>query len=115
MPTMQNCGAFSAGPGGTEHGGTSGSRCLLRAYEQHCRAAIYTMSVFGVDTIANDRFRLVRVGGHCLVDVTISFRVVPQPARKHSGVCRTLALNSRHVVAGRCTGWGIPVSIQLDG
>jgi hypothetical protein len=112
--SVLNCGSSSIGPGGTEHGATTGSRCLLRAYVQHCQPAVYGLSLFGIDTIANDRFRLERLNGRCLVSVTISFRVVPQPARQHTGVCRTLTLTSRHVVAARCTGPSIPATIVLD-
>jgi hypothetical protein len=111
---VENCGSLSVGPGGDERGATAGAKCLLRAYQQHCRVAVYILSLFGVDTIASDRFRLVREAGRCLVDVTISFRVVPQPARAHNGVCHTLALKSTHVVAGRCTGTNIPSSLVLD-
>lgn len=112
--TVLNCGSFSVGPGGVEHGAASNSGCLLRAYANQCRPAVYALSLFGVDTIAADRFRLARRNGRCVVDVTISVRVVPQPARQHTGVCRTLARTSGHVVAGRCTGEGIPVGIVLD-
>jgi len=114
QPAAVECGALSVGPGGDEHGATAGARCLLHAYQQHCRSAVYVLSMFGVDTVASDRFRLVRVSGHCLVDVTISFRIVPQRARTHNGICRTLALKSTHVVAGRCTGTNIPSSLALD-
>jgi hypothetical protein len=113
-PAIENCGSLSLGPGGVERGGTSGARCLLHAYQQHCRPAVYVLALFGVDTIATDRFRLARDNGRCRIDVTISFRVVPQPARQHAGVCRTLALKSAHVVAGRCSGASIPASIVLD-
>ena len=113
-PAIQNCGSLSVGPGGTERGASAGARCLLQAYLEHCQPAVYTISLFGIDTVATDRFRLARDNGRCLVKVTISFRVVPQPARQHLGLCRTLALKSRHVVAGRCTGESIPASIVLD-
>jgi hypothetical protein len=113
-PTILNCGSLSVGPGGTERGAANGARCLLHAYQQNCRPAVYAVSHFGVDTVATDRFRLVRDNGRCLVKLTISFQIVPQPARLHSGVCRTLALKSQHVVAGRCTGESIPASIVLD-
>jgi hypothetical protein len=111
--TVKNCGTLSVGPGGTEHGTTAGARCLLRAYQQQCQAAVYTLSSFGVDTVATQRFRVAHASGHCVVDVTVSFRVVPQPAHQQTGVCRTLALKATHVVAARCTG-EIPASIVLD-
>jgi hypothetical protein len=113
-PAVLNCGSLSLGPGNTERGAVTGARCLLRAYGQHCEPAVYALSLFGVDTIATDHFRLARESGRCLIEVTMSFRIVPQPARQHSGVCRTLALKSRQVVAGRCTGASIPASIVLD-
>ena len=109
-----NCGSLSVGPGGTQHGTATGSRCLLRAYRQHCQPAVYALSLFGIDTIATDHFRLTRLNGHCLVNVTINFHVVPQPARRHNGACRTLTLKSGHVVAGGCTGESVPASIMLD-
>ncbi len=111
---VQNCGSLSVGPGAGRRGATAGARCLLHAYQLQCRSAVYVLSRFGVDTIASDRFRLARESGHCLVTVTVSFRIVPQPARTHTGSCRTLALKSTHVVAGRCTGTGIPSSFVLD-
>ena len=114
QPAVENCGSLSVGPGAGERGATAGARCLLHAYQQHCRSAVYVLSLFGVDTIASDRFRLVRESGRCLVDVTISFRIVLQPARTHNGICRTLALKSTHVVADRCTGANIPSSLELD-
>jgi hypothetical protein len=113
-PAIQNCGSLSRGPGSVAHGTGDGARCLLHAYDQHCRPAVYGLSLFGLDTIAMDRFRLARANGRCLVRITISFRVVPQPARRHDGVCRTLALQSGHVVAGGCSGDGVPKSIVLD-
>jgi hypothetical protein len=113
-PTVQNCGTYSYGPAAEPRGAANGAKCLLHAYQEHCRAAVYVLSSFGVDTVATDRFRLVRDNGRCVVTVAVSFQVVPQPARKHSGACRTLALKSTHVVAGRCTGASIPASIVLD-
>lgn len=114
MPSIQNCGSLSIGPGGTERVAGAGARCLLQAYQQDCRPAVYVLSLSGIDTLAVDSFRLTRGSGKCLVEVTISSRVVPQPARQHHGVCRTLVLRSRHVVAGRCTGESIPPTIVLD-
>jgi hypothetical protein len=111
---IQNCGTLSLDPGGDERGAATGATCLLHAYQQGCRPAVYVLSRFGIDTIATDRFRLARDNGRCSVDVAISFRVVPQPAQTHNGVCRSLALKSGHVVAGRCTGRSVPASIVLD-
>jgi hypothetical protein len=113
-PTIQNCGSLARGPGGATPGTGAGARCLLRAYDDHCRPAVYVLSLFGVDTIANDRFRLARGTGGCLVQVTISARVVPQPPRQHHGICRSLARRSGHVVASRCSGDSFPKSIVLD-
>jgi hypothetical protein len=113
-PAIQNCGTLSLGPGGDERGTAAGAKCLLHAYQQSCRPAVYVLSRFGIDTIATDRFRLARDNGRCSVDVATSVRVVPQPAQTHGGLCRSLALKAGYVVAGRCTGQSVPASIVLD-
>ena len=113
-PAVENCGTLSMGPADEVRGSTTGALCLLHAYQRHCRPAVYVLSLLGVDTTANDRFRVVSRSGRCRVALTISFRIVPQPARVQSGVCARLALRSGHVVAGRCTGSNIPASIVLN-
>ncbi len=111
-----NCGSLSAGPGALTRGDRGGPACLLRAYRNHCAAATYRLSTFGVDTIATDDFRLVSQAGGCRVDVAISFRVVPQPQRPPlHGVCTSLAARGNDVVASGCTGGNLPPAISLTG
>jgi hypothetical protein len=88
----------------------------LHAYQSNCRPAVYSISRFGVDTIARDTFRLVQAQGHCRINVTATFRVVPQdPHAVGSGQCSTLVRLGTDIVARRCTGKGLPASISLTG
>ena len=54
-----HCLAASIGPGSHRQGGTAGARCLLAQYHDHCHAADYELSAFGVDTVRQESFRLV--------------------------------------------------------
>src|SRR5262249_26976364 len=93
---------------------TGGARCLLAAYRHYCRQATYRLSLFGVDTVASREFGLVSSRSGCLVAVTSSFRVVPQPAHvTGKGTCRTLRAIGRNIVAGSCMGRGLPTRISL--
>lgn len=93
-----------------------GAVCLLHAYRQHCRAAVYELSVFGIDTIARDEFRLVSDGGNCRIRVATSFTVVPQkPRPQGSGECSSLSVRGSDVVAAGCVGSGLPRSFSLTG
>jgi hypothetical protein len=115
-PPVLDCGSISVGPTALRPGTSSGAACLLRAYRQHCRPAVFELSIFGVDTIARDGFRLVMLDGACGVKVTTSFTVVPQkPRPQGSGECRTLAMRGSDVIAGGCTGSGLPSTISLTG
>ena len=77
---------------------------------------MYELSIFGVDTIARDEFRLVMLDGACRVKVTASFTVVPQrPRPQGSGECRWVAMRGSDVIAGGCTGSGLPSTISLTG
>jgi len=109
-----DCGARSVGPGSLHRGGTSGAACLLRAFEQSCRAADYRLSLFGVDTVSSEDFRVVFRGGRCGVEVTTSFRVVPQqPHVTGTRRCaRVRRIASGDIVADRCTG-GPPAAVSL--
>jgi hypothetical protein len=89
---------------------------LLNADRQHCRAAVYELSIFGIDTIARDEFRLVTDGGICRIKVATSFTVVPQkPRRGGSGECSSLSARGSDVVASACVGSGLPRSFSLTG
>jgi len=95
-----HCPPVSVGPGSLHRGGTVGPACLVRAYEDSCRAADYTLSSFGVDTIHSRAFTLTRNGKTCTVRIVESFRVVPQqPHVTATYSCRRL----RPFVADRCT------------
>src|SRR6516164_267951 len=76
-----NCGSLSIGPGSAHLGKGPGARCMLAAYQDHCRKAGYQLSYFGVDTIAIRAFNVNARTGHCGIDVTTRYRVVPQPSR----------------------------------
>jgi hypothetical protein len=114
--TAVDCGLRSVGPGALVRSVGPGPSCLLRAFEQRCRPASYRLSSFGVDTIGTDTFRTVRRAGACEVAVTIMFHLVPQPPKRTgSGYCRTLRRRGIDVVAGGCTGTGLPASLSLSG
>jgi hypothetical protein len=115
-PAVLDCGSLTVGPNVLSPGKRAGAACLLHAYQQRCRPAVYVLSMFGVDTIARDTFRLVSVRGRCRVTVATSFTVVPQkPHRAGSGECSTLTARGTDVVAGRCVGAGLPGSFSLTG
>jgi hypothetical protein len=111
-----NCGSTTVGPSAIAPGKTAGALCLLHAYRSNCRSAVYSLSTFGIDTIARDNFRLVRLRGICRINVTTSFRVVPQkPHAVASGQCSTLTQRGTEIVASDCVGKGLPASISLTG
>ena len=108
-----NCGVRSIGPGSLLRGGTSGAACLLRAFQQSCKAADYRLSLFGVDTVNTEDFRVGLRGGRCGVDVTTSFRVVPQqPHVTSTRHCAIVRRSGGDIVAGRCNG-GPPATVSL--
>jgi hypothetical protein len=110
------CGSRSIGPGELTHDSGRGARCLLAAYRNHCRQARYQLSIFGIDTVAIDTFRVVTHDGRCQVALASSFRVVPQPAHPTgSGFCGTLRWVGNSIVASGCKGSGLPQSISLTG
>jgi hypothetical protein len=87
---------------------------MLRAYRHGCTTATYTLSSFGVDTIATLRFQLVRRGGSCTVVVTRSFHVVPQKPRvTGAGRCKTLRRSATDIVATGCSGSGLALTTSL--
>jgi hypothetical protein len=115
-PTLLRCGSLTTGPTALPSGGSRGALCLLRAYRQHCRPAVYELATFGIDTIARDDFRVVGERGRCRVQVTTTFTVVPQkPRRQGSGLCSVLDLQGTDVVASGCLGAGLPESLSLTG
>jgi len=101
----QTCPPRSIGPGALLRGGTAGATCLLHAYQHGCTSARYTLSSFGVDTVATLRFTLVRRNGKCAIAVTRSLRVVPQKPRvTAAGTCKTLRKTATDIVAAGCSG-----------
>ena len=101
----QTCAPRSIGPGSLLRGGTAGAACLLHAYQHGCTPAQYTLSSFGVDTIASLRFALLRRNGKCTIAVTRSFRVVPQQPRvTAAGTCKTIRKTPTDIVAAGCSG-----------
>lgn len=97
---MIHCPVDSIGPGSLHRGGTAGAACLVRAYDDGCRPADFTLSSFGVDTIHSRTFTLARNGLTCTVRIVESFRVVPQP--QHT-TARHVCTRLRPSVADRCT------------
>lgn len=109
-----HCPAKSVGPGSLQRGGTAGATCLLAAFRNGCRAADYTLSQFGVDTIHAERFRTVKLpGGHCGVSILETFRVVPQPPHLgESHTCGRLRKTAAaDIVADRCTPAAATISL----
>jgi hypothetical protein len=87
---------------------------MLLAYQSHCQTARYQLSIFGVDTVATRAFRVDARTGRCGIDVTTSFRVVPQPSRVTGlGRCRALRRRGDEIIAAACRGSGLPATISL--
>jgi hypothetical protein len=104
VTAVTHCQARSIGPGSLRRGGTAGAACLLSSFQNGCRAADYTLSSFGVDTVHARTFRVERRNGTCAVLVTDSNRVIPQPPRILSKrTCRRVHRLNGDVVADRCT------------
>jgi len=111
-----NCGTLSVGPGALVHGSKAGANCLLRAYQQHCRSAVYRLSRFGVDTISVAQFRVVSRSSRCEIAVTTTFRVVPQlPHPTGHGYCSVIGRRGSDIVVTGCTGTGLTSVISLTG
>jgi hypothetical protein len=72
----------------------------VRAFDDGCRAADYTLSSFGVDTIHSRTLTLERNGKTCTVRIVESFHVVPQ--RPHV-TARYACTRLRTYVAYSCT------------
>lgn len=105
-----NCGTTSVGPGSVRQSSGGGPRCLVAAYRGGCRPATFRLSRFGVDTVATTSFRVVSRNGRCVVAVTETFHVVPQPAHvTGQGFCTAL----RATAATSCTGRGLSRTISL--
>jgi hypothetical protein len=86
---------------------------MLAAYRDHCHAASYVLSSFGVDTVHQETFRLAVQAGRCRVVVIESFRVVPQQQHMLGTMtCARLRAAGTDVVADRCTR-GPPPTISL--
>ena len=86
---------------------------MLAEYRDHCHAADYVLSSFGVDTVHQETFRLALRSSRCRVLVTETFRVVPQNAHMvGTRTCARLRAVGADVVADRCTR-GPPATISL--
>ena len=115
-PAPVKCASLSVGPGALRRGVTGGPACLLRAFRQGCPSATSVLWRFGVDTVATETFRLVKRRGRCEVAVTVSFRVVPQPAHATGdGYCTTVGRRNGDVIVAGCSGVGLPATISLTG
>jgi hypothetical protein len=112
---VKNCGTLTIEPAGSRTGALGGAACLYRAYQQHCLAAVYRLSTHGVDTVATDRFELVRGATGCRIAISISFQVIPQKPSFRHGRCSALKRTRSDVLATGCRGNGIPRSISLRG
>jgi len=81
-----------------------------------CKAAVYRLSVFGVDTISASTFRVVKDDGTCALVVATSVRVVPQPPRPAVvGHCGAIVRRGSDIVAARCRGGGLAAAVSLTG
>ncbi|SRR5581483_4959969 len=108
----RDCGTLSVRSGSVYQGARNGPTCFLAAFER-CRAATFTLSVFGLDTVATDVFRVVARGA-CRVEVAGTFHVVPQKPHSLSAVCRAVRRSGADVVAVGCTG-SLQGPISLTG
>jgi hypothetical protein len=111
--SARSCGTLSVGPGALRHGSSNGPTCLLRAYRS-CTAATFTLSTFGVDTIARDVFRVTRTGVICRLAVDASFEVIPESPHRFHATCRRVRRLVGDIVATGCTG-ALPATISLTG
>ncbi|HEX5246936.1 MAG TPA: hypothetical protein VFW41_07370 [Gaiellaceae bacterium] len=101
---VRHCAPASIGPGSLHRGGTAGATCLLSSFQNGCRAADYTLSSFGVDTVRARKFQVERRNGRCAVLVTDTNRVVPQPPRVLARrTCSRVHRLNGDMVADRCT------------
>ncbi len=114
--TVRSCGALTVGPTAIKTGSSgAGPACMLAAFGR-CRAARYTLSSFGVDTIAATSFTIARHRGVCGVTVAVSFRVVPQQPRSTGrGTCQAIGKRAGDIVATGCRGSGLADVISLTG
>jgi hypothetical protein len=88
---------------------------MLAAFER-CDAARYSLSSFGVDTIATTSFSIARRGTGCGISVARTFEVVPQrPRQSGGGTCAAIARRAGDIVATGCRGSGLADVISLTG
>ena len=74
---------------------------MRAAYRDHCQAAEYTLSIFGVDTIRRRDFRIAG----CRVVIHETFRVVPQPPHATGAAsCSAIVRVRDDIAATGCTG-----------
>jgi hypothetical protein len=104
VAAVTQCQARSIGPGTLRRGGTAGAACLMAAFDDTCRAADYTLSAYGVDTVHSLEFRTERRSTGCAVLVTESYRVIPQtPHVTARRTCARVHKTAAGIVADRCT------------
>ncbi len=108
------CAPRSTGPGALVRGSTTGAECMLHAFQNGCAASTYTLSSFGVDTIATLEFTLARRNGACSISVTRTFHVVPQKPRvTGSGRCTAIRRGPAGIAATGCKGGGLSQTTSL--
>jgi hypothetical protein len=108
------CASLHVGPGSQSSGSRAGAVCLLAAFQDRCSSAADTLSFSGVDTVAEDDFRVLKRSGRCSVQVTRTFRIFPQrPHNTGHGFCTGLARRGADVVASGCEGIGLSPTISL--
>jgi hypothetical protein len=114
--TVKSCGSRTvAGTGTVTASSGGGPACLLAAYRA-CTPATYTLSLFGVDTIARTAFVVRKDGNGCTVAIGQSLTVVPQKPRPDgTGTCKAIASRSSDIVATGCRGTGLAATISLTG
>jgi hypothetical protein len=113
---VRSCGTLTVGPTAIKTAAAAaGPPCMLAAFER-CDAARYSLSSFGVDTIATTSFSIARRGTGCGVSVARTFEVVPQqPRQSGGGTCAAIARRGGDIVATGCRGSGLADAISLTG
>jgi hypothetical protein len=112
----RSCGSLTVGPTALGKGPSSrGASCMLSAFRS-CAPAVYELSSFGVDTIGRSTFTIVKHAGGCTVTVSVTFQVVPQPAKPPTfGRCTAIVQAGSDILATGCHGAALAATESLTG
>ena len=104
VAAVTQCQARAIGPGSLRRGGTAGAACLMAAFDDGCRAADYTLSAYGVDTIHSIQFRTARRTSGCAVlSRRASASSRRQPHVTAHRTCARVHKTDAGIVADHCT------------